>query len=167
MMSKRQFGPISVVFLGMVLLLAVVFSAVISNSSQAEFVALTDETMASLFGGACSGNTGSICTRGNKVQDWKGEFINCTNCATGEKSFKPEIWTCNYCANGDTKYVKVRNLCVETKSKCSTHGFPPPEEGKKAQEFVNCRYHSWCNSKNKPPRRDDCGSLKTPVETCS
>ena len=61
-MSKKRFGFISASFFGAALLFAVIFCSVVSDSSQAEFVALSDEAMVSLFGGACSGNTGSICT---------------------------------------------------------------------------------------------------------
>ena len=127
-MSKRLFGLItSASFFGVALLFS--SSSMISENPQTEYVALSDEAMLSLFGGACAGNTGTVCTRGNKVQDWKGTFIDCTNCAPGEKSFKPEIFTCHHCGYGDTKYIKISNLCVETKSKCSTHGYPAPEEG--------------------------------------
>ena len=115
-MLKTKLGLIGVGLFGGILLLAVMFSFMASDSSQAEFIALSDEAMGQLIGG-------TDYTKGNQLQSQSGSFANCnypSSCPTQQFIFKPTVYACFTCYPNDPKhyraelYMTITSWCDNT-----------------------------------------------------
>lgn len=90
---------------GVAVLFVATFAFVaLSDNSQPEFDALTDEDMAQLLGGA-------KYTKGNIKQNKDSKEVTCiwpTKCPTKALTKKPALYSCFTCYSGQTQYKRAK-----------------------------------------------------------
>lgn len=136
-MTKKMFGLIGAgIFVGGALL-SVIFSFVVSNSSSAEFTALSDGTMANLVGGTPqkwngqhSGGSGSFAdcpdsppcvpSRADYLE-YRPDHYGCTGCYSGQQEyycFPIYKLITSWCDSDGPSSCKYQSDCFEPDNDC-------------------------------------------------